>query len=595
VAEPLPLTIMTNTLHSTLSRFRRLAPFVSPFFPRLIFTFVLSLFGTVLGLLWPIFTKILIDDVLLAKNLSLLWILSGIMVIVTAIGYVIGALNRYYYTQVTARILFALRQHLFSHLQALSLRFHTRVKVGDLLSRLNTDISEVQSILTDAAFAFVSNVFVLLATVAFLLWLNWQLFLLSLVVVPFQLYGIVRVRPLMVDETRNVRELNASLSSFLVESLSAIKFIKLFSAENLQLSKLGSLGEKFVGIVTRFEMLAYLGSTVSTATSFIGGALTTLYGGYLVIQGEMTIGALIAFSSYQSRAFSPLQALMDLYLRIERAGVSLDRIFEFLDVGKDQVEQREQGEYPAAVRGDLEFRQVSFAYDGNRPILQAVNFQVAAGERLTILGPSGIGKTTIADLLVRLYEPQQGTILLDGVDIRTLALGWLRQHVVVLSHEPFLFHTSLMENIRYANPTASERDVMNAAQVAGLHEFILALPQKYETIVGERGAQLSAGQKQRIALARAVLKQPHVLVLDEALSGLDMDSETRVREALAMALPRTTTLAITHRLSSLREQDRVVILDGGHVVWDGWYKDHATVPSELRVRMQAWEATSAYD
>src|SRR5262245_59885580 len=278
---------MTNTLHSTLSRFRRLSPFVSPFLPRLIFAFVLSLFGTVLGLLWPIFTKILIDDVLLAKNLRLLWILSGIMVAVTALGYVIGALNRYYYTQVTARILFALRQHLFAHLQALSLRFHTRVKVGDLLSRLKTDISEVQSILTDAAFAFVSNVFVLLATVAFLLWLNWQLFLLSLVVVPLQLYGVFKVRPLMVEETRKVRELNAAISSFLVESLSAIKFIKLFTAEGLQLGKLGILGERFVQIVTRFEMLNYLGSTASTATTFLGGALTTLYGGYLVIQGDM--------------------------------------------------------------------------------------------------------------------------------------------------------------------------------------------------------------------------------------------------------------------------------------------------------------------
>lgn len=316
----------------TLSRFHRLTPFVSPFLPRLIVAFLLSLFGAVLGLLWPLFTKILIDDVLLAKNLRLLWILSGIMVIVTMLGYVIGAVNRYYYTQVTARILFALREHLFSHLQALSLRFHTRTKVGDLLSRLNTDISEVQSILTDAAFAFVTNIFVLLATVAFLLWLNWQLFLLSLIVVPFQFYGIVKVRPLMVDETRKVRELNASLSSFLVESLSAIKFIKLFTRETLQLSKLGALGEKFVGIVTRFEMLAYLGSTVSTATAFIGGALTTLYGGYLVIPGEMTIGALIAFTSYQSRAFSPLQALMDLYLWIERAGVSLERIFEFVEL-----------------------------------------------------------------------------------------------------------------------------------------------------------------------------------------------------------------------------------------------------------------------
>jgi ABC-type multidrug transport system fused ATPase/permease subunit len=256
------------------------------------------------------------------------------------------------------------------------------------------------------------------------------------------------------------------------------------------------------------------------------------------------------------------------------------------------VEQRGQGKSLAEMRGEIEFRQVSFAYDGNRPVLQAVSFRVAAGERLTLLGPSGIGKSTITDLLVRLYETHTGEILVDGTDIRTLAVEWLRQQVVVLSHEPFLFHTSLAENIRYATSTASERDMIHAAQVVGLHEFVQSLPQQYETVVGERGAQLSAGQKQRIALARAVLRAPKVLVLDEALSGLDVESEATMREALALALPDTTTLVITHRLSSLRETDRVVILDGGRTVWDGWYKDHALVPSELRVRMQAWESTA---
>ncbi len=520
-------------------RLRRLIPFVSPFFRRLILVFVFSLFGTVLGLLWPLFTKILIDDVLLAKNLHLLFVLSGVMVIATALGYGIGALNRYFYTQVTARILFSLRQHLFAHLQALSLRFHTRAKVGDLLSRLNTDISEVQSVLTDAAFAFVTNVFVLLATVGFLLWLNWQLFLVSLVVVPVQLYGVAKVRPLMVDETRKVRELNAAISSFLVESLSAVKFIKLFTAEKIQLGKLGILGEQFVRIVTRFEMLNYLGSTASTATTFLGGALTTLYGGYLVIQGEMTIGGLIAFSTYQSRAFSPLQALLDLYLRLERAGVSLDRIFEFLDLGKEQEERLGEGLRLPDLRGDIEFREVTFAYEVGEPVLREVSFQVPAGERLTILGPSGTGKTTVADLMVRLYEPTSGTVLLDG------------------------------------------------------HEFIISLSQGYDTLVGERGARLSAGQKQRIALARAALKKPKILVLDEALSGLDVISEAEVRQALDTLMAGRTTIVVTHRLSSLRGDDAVIVLDAGRVVWTGRYGDLASFPGEMRARLREWESQAA--
>jgi ATP-binding cassette subfamily B protein len=233
--------------------------------------------------------------------------------------------------------------------------------VGDLLSRLNTDISEVQSVLTDTVFALLSNLLVLIVTIGFLLWLDWRLFLLTLVVVPLQLYGVMKVRPRMVEETRRVRELNASIASFLVESLSSVKFIKLFTVEQIQLRRLGVLGERFVQVVTRFEMLGYLASSVSTATTFLSGVLITLYGGYLVIDGQLTMGALIAFSAYQARAFSPLQALVDLYLRFERAGVSLDRIFEFLDVGKELRESFVDGVLLPEVRGEIEFRGVSFA------------------------------------------------------------------------------------------------------------------------------------------------------------------------------------------------------------------------------------------
>jgi ATP-binding cassette subfamily B protein len=399
---------------------------------------------------------------------------------------------------------------------------------------------------------------------------------------------------LVVDETRKIRELNAAISSFLVESLSAIKFIKLFAAENIQLDKLRLLGEKFVGLATRFEMLNYWGSTASTAATFLGGALTTLYGGYLVIQGEMTIGGLIAFSTYQSRAFSPLQALLDLYLRIERAGVSLERIFEFLDLGKEQHERGGHGLRLPAVRGEVEFRNVSFSYEANTPILRELSFRVPAGARLMILGPSGTGKTTVADLLVRLYEPAGGSVFLDGHDVRDYDLRWLRNQVVVVSHESALFHASLAENLRYASPAASLGEIVAAAGAVGLHDFIAALPQGYDTLVGERGARLSAGQKQRLALARALLKQPAILVLDEALSGLDVDSETRVRAAVETLMAGRTTIMITHRLSSLRGDDAIIVLDAGRVAWEGRYGDLATSPTEVRVRLQEWETQAGH-
>ena len=577
-------------LAALLSRFYRLSPFVKPYIRRIGFIFLLSSFGTVLGLLWPLFTKILIDDVLLARNGSLLFTLCGIMLGVTVLGYGIGAVNRYLYTQVTARVLFALRQHLFAHLQKLSLRFHTQVKVGDLLSRLNTDIAEIQSVLTDAAFTFVTNVFVLIATVGFLIWLNWQLFLISLLVVPIQMYGVYKIQPHMVAETRKVRELNASISSFLVESLSAIKFIKQFGVERTQLGRLGRLGEQFVAVVTRFEMLGYIGSTTATATTFLGSTLVTLYGGYLVIEGHMSIGGLVAFSAYQSRAFSPIQVLMDLYLRIERAGVSVDRVFEFLDIGKEYTEPSDGTLRLEDLRGEIEFRDVSFGYHLNATahetdpelVLRRVNFRIAAGQRLTVLGPSGTGKSTLVDLLVRLYEPQAGTIRLDGHDVRELDLGWLRQHVVVIGHEPFLFHASILENVSYASPEATREEIVAAVTAAGLHAYVTALPDGYDTTVGERGTRLSAGQRQRIALARAILKKPRILVLDEAMSGLDVESEADVRQALSALMQHCTTLVVTHRFTSLHADDAVVVLKHGAVEWQGTYRNLTQAPDILQ-------------
>jgi len=567
----------------SLSRIGRLLPFISGFRSKLAIIFLLSFSNTLLGLLWPIFTKILIDDVLEARNLRLLWILTGVMVAATVVSYVLGAFNRYYYTSVTARVLFNLRQHLFEHLQALPMRFHVRAKIGDLLSRLNTDIAEVQSMLTDAGFNFITNVFTLFAATGFLIWLNWRLFLLSLGLVPLQLYGVVRFRPLIVDQTRAVREINAAISSFLVESLSAIKFVKLFVAEQIQHARLSALGVAFVKAVTRLEMLAYLGSSASAASTFLGSSLVTLYGGYMVIEGRMTIGALVAFSAYQMRAFSPLQALIDLYLRLQRAGVSVDRIFEFLDLPTENDLAQGKNLRLPEIRGEIEFRHVSFSHDPAVPILDDLSFRIPAGGRLTIVGPSGAGKTSIVDLMTRLIEPGAGSILLDGHDLQTLDLAWLRSQLVATGHQAFVFHAPMIENLRYVCPNASHEQVAAAARAAGLHDFIMSLPQGYDTPVGEHGATLSDGQRQRISITRALLKDPKILVLDEALSALDATSEAEIRAAVERALAGRTVITITHRLSSIRPDDEVMALERGRVLWSGRYGDH---PAGLSQRIQ---------
>ena len=569
-------------LKTTVGRFYRLAPFVRPYFRTIALVFVLSTFGTVLGLVWPLFMKILIDDVLVGRDHSLLLRLCGLIAGVTAIGYVVGGINRYLYTRVTANVLFSLRQHLFSHLQGLSVRFHSKNRVGDLLSRLNTDIAEIQGILTDALFTFVTNVFLLLATNAFLIWLNPKLFLVGLIVVPAQIYAVRKVRPYIVTETRKVRELNATISSFLVESLTAIKFIKQFTSEQLQLQRLRKLGEGFVTLVTRYEMLAFIANTSAAATTFVGSILVMLYGGYLVIDGEMSIGALVAFSAYQSRAFGPVQVLMDLYLRIERAAVSVDRVFEFLDVGQEFLEQSGGTLQKVPLIGKIEFRSVSFHYETDRPIFQDVSFIVPAGRQLTILGVSGAGKSTLTELLIRLHEPHTGSIAIDGSNIRDFDLEWLRRQVLVLGPEPFLFHASIEDNILYGKPEASRAECIAASKTVGLHEIVLPLPEQYESTVGERGTQLSVGQRQRVALARAVLRKPRVLVLDEAMSGLEPASEAELRASLSMTIPDATTIVVTHRVDSVGDREAVLLISGGQVVWQGTCGDLRARPELLQ-------------
>jgi ATP-binding cassette subfamily B protein len=297
----------------------------------------------------------------------------------------------------------------------------------------------------------------------------------------------------------------------------------------------------------------------------------------------MTIGSLVAFSAYQLRAFSPLQALIDLYLRIQRAGVSVDRIFEFLDLPIEN-DGAHGGIRLPEVRGEIEFRKVSFSHDPAVPILDDLSFAIPAGGRFTIVGPSGAGKTSIVDLMARLIQPGAGSILLDGHDLRTLDLAWLRNQLVVTGHQAFVFHAPMIENLRYACPDASQEQVVAAARAVGLHDFISSLPDGYETPVGEHGATLSDGQRQRISMARALLKDPKVLILDEALSALDVVSEAEIRAAVERALPGRTVIMITHRLSSIRQEDQVMVLDQGRVLWSGRYGDN---PDSLSQKMQA--------
>lgn len=550
----------------------RLLPFVRPHVLGLLVVFCFSLFSVLLGLATPFFTKLLIDDALLKGNGRLLAILVVAMFAVRAMATLAAALNSYLYSQIAAEVLFRMRLSLYRHLLRLSPKFYAQTKMGEILSRINTDMAEVQRIATDVLFNFVLSLLSLIGTGGFLVWLNWRLTLVSSVFLPLALLALSRFRPKVEVLARVIRDQNADLASLLVERLSGVKFIQTFGAEGYEVERFVGKSREVIRTLLRYQVTSSLAGGIPGLLLGASIAVVFLYGGHLVITGGMTVGALVAFTAYQARAFGPLQGLMDLSLGLQRARVSLMRVFELFDVRPEVVEKKEALPLEDVPR-DIVFKNVSFGYCPGECILRDVNVGVPAGSTVAIVGPSGSGKSSIVDLLMRLYDPLEGSIELGGRDLKDLTLASLRDHVVLIDQETFLFHATIEENIRYGRWEATREEVVAAAQAASIQDFIQALPEGYNTMVGERGMRLSEGEKQRIAIARAILKNPQVLILDEATSSLDWLSEQNVRQALERLMKGRTTVIVTHRLSSIKHVDHILVLHGERIVQAGSHEE----------------------
>lgn len=534
--------------------------------------FFLSILATLFGLGYPLFTKFFIDEVLLKGNTRLLIILTVGMFVIALLGFLLASVNRYLYTWISARILFDMRMALYRHLQSLSLRFYTKTRIGEILARINTDLAEIQRITTDVLLNSFTNFLTLIGTVGFLLWLSYKLFLVSSLLLPFAALGLRYFRPRIADKTREIRDRNADLGSFLIETFQGIKLIKAFGAEELELERFARKHQAYIQAVLDLQKLSIFSGGISGLLLPATSLLVFLYGGHLVITGRMTLGDLIAFSAYLIRAFGPLQGLMGLYVQLQRARISLQRVFELMAL-EPEIKEKEGAISLESIKGEVEFEGVSFGYEPDKPILQNVSFRIPAGTTVAIVGPSGMGKTTLIDLLLRFYDPQKGSIKIDGIDLRDLKIQSLRNHIGVVGQETFLFHATIEENIRYGKNNASREEIIRAARTAYIHDFIESLPQKYETVVGERGVRLSGGERQRVAIARAILKSPRILILDEATSSLDWMSEQQVRTALAELMKGRTTLIVTHRLSSIQNAHQILVIHEGQIVQQGLHED----------------------
>jgi ATP-binding cassette, subfamily B, bacterial len=541
--------------------FNRALGYVLPYWRRLALVAGLSLVSTALSLVQPYLSKILIDRALIGHDLSALYETVGWFAVTGVAGFALTAITGLRYTRVSADVLFDMRLAVYRHLQRLSPRFYARMPLGEVLARVNNDVGEIQRVAAESLLAWVGNAIFLAGSLIAMFVLDARLALIAVALVPLSVAALARTRARLADHVRSVREASAGVGSFLVETLQAMRLVVTSNAQPREVGRFGAKNRAFVDALMSMQVWSYLTGSVPGLILSLGYAVVFVYGGHRVIAGTLSVGAFVAFLAYQMRLLQPVQALMGLYASLATVEVSLARVQELLDAPPDVVEQTPAVRLPH-VRGDITFDDVSVDL-GRGQVLDRLSFSVAAGEMVAIAGPSGSGKSTIADLLLRLIDPDSGVIRVDGIDVRTVSLEDLRRRIALVDQEPFVFHASIAENIRYARPEATGEDVRSAAQSAGLESFIERQPDGYATIVGERGAALSAGERQRLAIARALVAQPDVLVLDEPTAALDPSTERHVITEYRRLMHGRTVLVITHRSAVAHAADRVLVVADG--------------------------------
>jgi ATP-binding cassette subfamily B protein len=546
------------------SEFRRALLYVVPYWRRLAVVVFLSGLSTALSLALPYLSKTLIDTALVGRDLAALYRTVLLFALASAAGFGLTAITGLRYTRVSADVLFDMRLALYRHLQRLSPRFYARTPLGDILARVNNDVGEVQRVAAESLLAWVGNVLFLAGSVVAMLWLDVRLALAAFAMIPVSVWALSRVRATLGDRVRRVREAGAAIGSFLIETLQGLRLVVTSNAQTREADAFRRRNTAFVDALMSMQLWSYLSGSVPGLLLSIGYGVVFIYGGHRVIAGSLTLGTFVAFLAYQMRLQQPVQALMGLYASLATVQVSLRRVHELLDTPPDVVE-RDAPVRLARVDGAITFDRVTVDL-GRGTVLRSASFRVAPGERLALIGPSGSGKSTIGDLLLRLLDPDSGSIAIDGRDLRDVALDDLRRHVVLVEQEPFVFHASIADNIRYARPDASAGDVQRAATAAGLDAFLARLPEGDRTIVGERGAALSAGERQRIAIARALVADPSVLVLDEPTAALDPATERDVLAGYEQAMRGRTTIVITHRMTLAAAADRVLSLGADGVL-----------------------------
>jgi ATP-binding cassette subfamily B protein len=530
--------------------------------------------SSALNLVPPLMVRELIDVALPSRDALLLVGAVAGSVVAGLLARLIGVAESSINVRIGQGVMFDLRNELYRHLQQQSLRFFTSSKTGELMSRVTNDVGGIEGVVTNTIVRVVTNVAVLATVSVVIVGLHWQLALLSLVVLPFFIMPTRRVGRVRQQLRRQTAEHQGSLAALMAEtlSISGTLLMKAFARESYEAERFRQRSSDLRALEIRQRMVGRWFFMVIGLFQSIGPALIYLYGGWLVIQGEISIGTVVAFVAYQRQLYGPISELANVHVDVMTSVALFERLFHYLDL-KPEIAEPANALVPPPARGEIQFDHVSFGYVAGRLALDDVTFVAKPGRLVALVGPSGAGKTTVTYLVPRFYDPLSGVIRVDGHDIRDLSLNWLRSQIGSVTQETYLFHATVDENLRYARPNATEAEIEAACKAANIHDFIVGLPEGYETMVGERGYRLSGGEKQRLAIARVLLNDPRILLLDEATSSLDSRSEALIQAALTPLMEGRTSLVIAHRLSTILAADVILVLDRGRLVEQGTHAE----------------------
>jgi ATP-binding cassette subfamily B protein len=604
--------------HLSWDLVKRVLGYGKPYTWRLIGSLLSILAYTGVALLSPLILRHLIDYAIPEKDLQRLVLAAVGLLILPIISGLFQVITRRLVAQVGEGVIYDLRVSLYQHLQRMSLRFFTHTQLGELISRLNNDVIGAQTAISRTLVTLVTSFIEVIATLAVMLILEWRLTLMGIIILPLFIVTARRLGRVFRDIARRQMEMNARMNATMNETLNigGALLVKLFGQREAEVDRFSRRAEevKFLGI--KRATMAIIFMVIVHLLTAVGTALVYGVGGYLVILEMFTLGTIVAFGDYLSRLYNSFQGFINAPVEFATSMVSFERVFEVIDLPVDILE-KEDAIPLEAPHGKLEFDQVTFLYqdshqgllsdvdrpylmenaggilsdeeiesrDPSQPVssqarelaLKNISFSANPGDLVALVGPSGAGKTTLTYLIPRLYDPTEGAIRLDGHDLRDLQLDDLAETIGMVTQETYLFHDTIRSNMLYANPHATNQDLVNAAKAANIHQFIIDLPEGYNTIVGERGYRLSGGEKQRLALARVLLKDPRIMILDEATSHLDSESEALIQEALERMYANRTSIVIAHRLSTILSADLILVMDKGEVIERGTHQNLLTL------------------